>query len=90
MFQSTYNCLVFSSCQFLLNGKHSSNNLKSMVVHTVKQTWSKPNIKGLPPPPRDSHTCVALGTNLYVFGGTDGSSPLRDLHVLDTGCHLPD
>lgn len=53
----------------------------------VKQTWSKPNIKGLPPTPRDSHTCVTMGNNLYLFGGTDGSSPLDDLHVLDTGSH---
>lgn len=45
-------------------------------------------MKGLPPTPRDSHTCVTLGNNLYVFGGTDGSRPLKDLHVLDTGLSL--
>lgn len=53
----------------------------------VKQTWTKPNIKGHPPTPRDSHTCVTMGEKLYVFGGTDGTSPLDDLHVLDTGSH---
>lgn len=46
-------------------------------------------MKGLPPTPRDSHTCVTLGNDLYVFGGTDGSSPLKDLHVLDTGLSSP-
>lgn len=46
-------------------------------------------MKGLPPTPRDSHTCVTLGNDLYVFGGTDGSSPLKDLHVLDTGLSFP-
>lgn len=41
-------------------------------------------IKGSPPTPRDSHTCTTIGDNLFVFGGTDGMSPLKDLHILDT------
>ena len=41
-------------------------------------------IKGTPPIPRDSHSCTTVGDNLYVFGGTDGMNPLRDLHILDT------
>lgn len=41
-------------------------------------------IKGSPPTPRDSHSCTTVGENLYVFGGTDGMNPLRDLHILDT------
>ncbi|BBH04025.1 Galactose oxidase/kelch repeat superfamily protein [Prunus dulcis] len=47
-------------------------------------TWSKPVIKGTPPTPRDSHSCTAVGDNLFVFGGTDGMNPLKDLHILDT------
>lgn len=58
-----------------------------MFTGAVKQTWSRPNIKGSPPTPRDSHTCVTMGNGLFVFGGTDGSSPLADLHVLDTGSY---
>lgn len=50
----------------------------------AKQTWSQPEIKGTPPTPRDSHSCTTVGNNLYVFGGTDGMRPLRDLHILDT------
>lgn len=46
-------------------------------------------IKGTPPTPRDSHSCTTVGDNLYVFGGTDGTNPLRDLHILDT-CKLFD
>lgn len=45
-------------------------------------------IKGTPPAPRDSHSCTTVGDNLFVFGGTDGRNPLRDLHILDT-CELP-
>ncbi|KAH7297117.1 hypothetical protein KP509_26G054400 [Ceratopteris richardii] len=54
------------------------------VFDTVKQTWSKPVIKGTTPPPRDSHSCTTVGASLFVFGGTNGSTPLRDLYILDT------
>ncbi|EFJ05979.1 hypothetical protein SELMODRAFT_431101 [Selaginella moellendorffii] len=47
-------------------------------------TWSKPVMKGTHPSPRDSHSSTAVGSKLYVFGGTDGTSPLNDLFVLDT------
>ncbi|GFP95704.1 kelch domain-containing protein 3 [Phtheirospermum japonicum] len=46
--------------------------------------WSEPAVKGIPPVPRDSHSCTAVGDNLFVFGGTDGRRPLNDLHILDT------
>lgn len=45
--------------------------------------WSKPYFKGVPLPPRDSHTTTLIGQKLYVFGGTDGNSGLNDLHTLD-------
>ncbi|KAF4382087.1 hypothetical protein F8388_001232, partial [Cannabis sativa] len=51
------------------------------------QKWSEPVIKGTHPTPRDSHSCTTVGDNLYVFGGTDGMNPLRDLHILDTSSH---
>ncbi|EFJ04741.1 hypothetical protein SELMODRAFT_432129 [Selaginella moellendorffii] len=47
-------------------------------------TWSKPVMKGTHPSPRDSHSSTAVKSKLYVFGGTDGTSPLNDLFVLDT------
>ena len=53
----------------------------------VAQIWNQPVIQGTPPTPRDSHTCTTVGDNLYVFGGTDGMRPLRDLYILDT-CEL--
>nr|XP_025617114.1 tip elongation aberrant protein 1 isoform X1 [Arachis hypogaea] len=68
-------------------GGYGKDNCQTNQVHvfdTVKQTWSQPAIKGTPPTPRDSHTCTAIGDNLYVFGGTDGMNPLKDLHILDT------
>lgn len=41
-------------------------------------------MKGTPPSPRDSHSCTTVGDNLFIFGGTDGLNPLKDLHILDT------
>ncbi|EFJ05499.1 hypothetical protein SELMODRAFT_431517 [Selaginella moellendorffii] len=46
-------------------------------------TWSKPVMKGTHPSPRDSHSSMAVGSKLYVFGGTDGTSPLN--HTLCFG-----
>ncbi|XP_076936454.1 uncharacterized protein LOC143603567 [Bidens hawaiensis] len=40
--------------------------------------------KGALPVPRDSHSCTAIGDKLFVFGGTDGNVPLKDLHILET------
>lgn len=50
----------------------------------VNQTWSQPMLNGTLPVPRDSHSCTTVGENLYVFGGTDGMNPLKDLRILDT------
>ncbi|KAI6683244.1 hypothetical protein NL676_029157 [Syzygium grande] len=57
------------------------------VFDTVEQTWSQPTIKGMPPAPRDGHSCTNVGDNLFVFGGTDGMNPLADLLILDTSSH---
>ncbi|XXG46576.1 hypothetical protein AAC387_Pa02g1386 [Persea americana] len=68
-------------------GGYGKDNCQTNDVHvfdTFKQTWSKIMVKGNPPSPRDSHSCTTVGNNLYVFGGTDGKSPLKDLHILDT------
>jgi len=50
----------------------------------VRQSWSEPAVKGTPPTPRDSHSCSVVGDSLFVFGGTDGTRLLNDLHILDT------
>ncbi|KAI8543093.1 hypothetical protein RHMOL_Rhmol08G0191700 [Rhododendron molle] len=65
-------------------GKDNSQTNQVHVFETATRTWSQPVIKGTPPAPRDSHSCTTVGDNLFVFGGTDGRNPLRDLHILDT------
>ncbi|XP_021286156.1 kelch domain-containing protein 3 isoform X2 [Herrania umbratica] len=71
-------------------GGYGKDNCQTNQVHvfdTAKQTWSQPVMKGTPPTPRDSHSCTTVGDNLFVFGGTDGMNPLKDLHILDTATH---
>ncbi|GAB4860892.1 hypothetical protein Ancab_036053 [Ancistrocladus abbreviatus] len=65
-------------------GKHNCQTNQVHVFDTATQTWIEPAIKGMPPSPRDSHSCTTVGDKLFVFGGTDGLNPLRDLHILDT------
>ncbi|GMH21904.1 hypothetical protein Nepgr_023747 [Nepenthes gracilis] len=68
-------------------GGYGKDNCQTNQVHvfdTATQKWSEPTTKGPSPTPRDSHTCTTIGDNLYVFGGTDGLNPLKDLHILDT------
>eukprot|EP01027_Heterolobosea_sp_BB2_P013573 GEZU01019566.1.p1 GENE.GEZU01019566.1~~GEZU01019566.1.p1 ORF type:complete len:864 (-),score=297.60 GEZU01019566.1:22-2613(-) len=40
--------------------------------------------KGKTPAPRQSHSAVAFGNSIFVYGGFDGSSRLGDLHIFDT------
>ncbi|XP_021674892.2 uncharacterized protein LOC110660772 isoform X2 [Hevea brasiliensis] len=71
-------------------GGYGKDNCQTNQVHvfdTAMQTWSQPVIKGTPPTPRDSHSCTTVGDNLFVFGGTDGMNPLKDLHILDISSH---
>ncbi|KAJ6359043.1 hypothetical protein OIU76_000706, partial [Salix suchowensis] len=71
-------------------GGYGKDNCQTNQVHvfdTVNQTWSQPLLNGTLPVPRDSHSCTNVGENLYVFGGTDGTNPLKDLRILDTSSH---
>ena len=51
-------------------------------VSTDTMTWTSPTIDGLPPPPRMGATATLVGTDIYLFGGSDGKLSLRDMHVL--------
>ncbi|XP_028059170.1 RING finger protein B-like isoform X2 [Camellia sinensis] len=65
-------------------GKDECRTNQVHVLDTATRAWSQPLIKGTPPVPRDSHSCTTVADNLFVFGGTDGMNPLKDLHILDT------
>ncbi|XP_039069408.1 RING finger protein B-like isoform X2 [Hibiscus syriacus] len=68
-------------------GGYGKDNCQTNQVHvfdTAKKTWSQPVMKGTLPRARDSHSCTTVDDNLFVFGGTDGMKPLKDLHILET------
>lgn len=76
--------------RFYVFGGYGKNNCQTNEVHvfdTVTRTWTEPEMKGAVPIPRDSHSCTTVGDRLFVFGGTDGRNPLRDLLILDTTSH---
>lgn len=48
-------------------------------------TWRKIRINGnLQPLPRAAHSAYVSGTNVFVFGGSDGRTMFNDLWILDT------
>lgn len=61
-------------------------NSYNISVLTDTLMWSKLETSGQLLPPRGGHTTVALGKNLFVFGGfTDESSLYDDIYMLDVG-----
>ncbi|PPD97289.1 hypothetical protein GOBAR_DD05680 [Gossypium barbadense] len=83
-----HTCNAIKGGRFLyVFGGYGKDNCQTNQVHvfdTASLTWSLLATKGTPPIPRDSHSCTTVGDNLFVFGGTDGMNPLKDLHILDT------
>ncbi|CAL9215464.1 unnamed protein product [Arabidopsis halleri] len=86
-----HTCNAIKGGSFLyVFGGYGRDNCQTNQVHVfdaAKQIWTQPMINGTPPPPRDSHSCTTVGDNLFVFGGTDGVNPLKDLYILDTSSH---
>eukprot|EP00877_Chromochloris_zofingiensis_P006588 jgi/Chrzof1/2182/Cz11g05080.t1 len=55
------------------------------VLDTTTSHWSKVEaVSGSLPSPRSYHAMMAVGTNLYVFGGCGEQGRLNDLHTFDT------
>jgi len=47
------------------------------VFNTDTLTWTKIQGKGTPPSPRSGHSCVALGSMIYFFGGAQWNAKLN-------------
>ncbi|EFH63787.1 hypothetical protein ARALYDRAFT_316360 [Arabidopsis lyrata subsp. lyrata] len=86
-----HTCNAIKGGRFLyVFGGFGRDNCLTNQVHvfdTQTQLWTRPVINGVPPCPRDSHSCTTVGDNLFVFGGTDGTNYLNDVHILDTSSH---
>ena len=48
-------------------------------------TWSQPQRYGIAPSPRNGHTMILIGMQLYVFGGSDENVSYNDTHTLHVG-----
>ncbi|KAL9243311.1 hypothetical protein vseg_017213 [Gypsophila vaccaria] len=82
----TCNAITGGKLVYVFGGYGVNNSHSNLlhVFHSESRTWSEVDVKGAPPTPRDSHTCTTIEDNLFVFGGTDGRSPLKDLLVFNT------
>ena len=48
-------------------------------------TWAQPQRFGIAPSPRNGHTMVLVGMQLYVFAGSDDTVSYNDVHTLHVG-----
>lgn len=66
------------------SGEGGVNYLNDLHVLDLKaMLWTSPEVKGDIPVPRDSHSSVAVGSKLFVYGGDCGDRYQGDVHVLD-------
>ena len=68
---------------FIICGVAAGKPLSTVaMLNVTTYTWSLPTIDGVPPPARMGATASRVGTDLLIFGGSDGKTSLRDLNVL--------
>ncbi|KAK4424527.1 Rho GTPase-activating protein gacHH [Sesamum alatum] len=66
------------------SGEGEANYLNDLHILDLKNMeWSSPEVRGNVPAPRDSHSSVAVGNRLFVFGGDSGDRYQGDVSVLD-------
>ncbi|KAL6513308.1 hypothetical protein OROGR_020794 [Orobanche gracilis] len=66
------------------SGEGGANYLNDFHILDLRNMeWSSPEARGSVPAPRDSHSSVAVGNKIYVFGGDSGDRYQGDVSVLD-------
>ncbi|XAR52707.1 hypothetical protein NMG60_11020911 [Bertholletia excelsa] len=66
------------------SGEGEANYLNDLHVLDLKtMRWTSPKVKGNVPVPRDSHSAVAIGSKIFVYGGDCGDRYEGDIDVLD-------
>ncbi|EQC41160.1 hypothetical protein SDRG_01138 [Saprolegnia diclina VS20] len=61
----------------------AANRDKLLQFTLATQQWSVVSTAGTPPPPGYGQSMVAIGSKLYLFGGTSGHDYYNDLYVFD-------
>ncbi|XP_059438300.1 uncharacterized protein LOC132171093 [Corylus avellana] len=66
------------------SGEGEANYLNDLHVLDLKtMRWTSPEVKGDIPVPRDSHSSVAIGDKLFVYGGDRGDRYHGNVDMLD-------
>ena len=66
------------------SGEGDANYLNDLHVLDLRtMRWTSPVVKGDLPVPRDSHSTLATGNKLIVYGGDCGDQYQGDVNVLD-------
>nr|XP_019705971.1 uncharacterized protein LOC105045009 isoform X2 [Elaeis guineensis] len=66
------------------SGEGEANYLNDVHILDLKSmTWTSPEVKGDRPAPRDSHTAVAVGNKLLMYGGDCGDRYHGEVDVFD-------
>jgi len=66
------------------SGKCESTNELATLDLDGLGSWARVQVQGQAPPGVYGHSMTVIGTNLVIFGGWDGISPLNAVNVLDT------
>jgi hypothetical protein len=68
---------------FVICGVAAGQPLSSVaMLDTHTMVWSIPTLDGVAPTPRMGASATRVGTEIFVFGGSDGKASLHDLHSL--------
>ena len=62
-------------------GSKEAAAVEDRTTHAL--TWSQPDRHGVPPSPRNGHTCDLIDSKLFIFGGGDKADLLNELHVFN-------
>ncbi|KAI4349893.1 hypothetical protein L6164_010436 [Bauhinia variegata] len=67
------------------SGEGNANYLNDLHILDLRtMRWTSPEVKGdYLPVPRDSHSTLAIGNKLFVYGGDSGDQYHGDVNVLD-------
>ncbi|XP_072958857.1 uncharacterized protein [Typha angustifolia] len=66
------------------SGEGEANYLNDVHILDVNNmVWTSPEVKGDLPAPRDSHTAIAIGNKLLVYGGDCGNRYHGEVDMLD-------
>ncbi|KAK7397114.1 hypothetical protein VNO78_18281 [Psophocarpus tetragonolobus] len=66
------------------SGEGRANYLNDLHILDLRtMCWTSPELKGDFPVPRDSHSTLAIGNKLIVYGGDSGEQYHGNVHMLD-------